>query len=293
MTVVQYKGNQGTNVPNTSRGPSPYLWTDCPVDGLLNQTVDGVYFYDDFIDFGIPGTQTTEINLGRYKVFASTGGNWAVDTLPHAANTSNIGGVISVANDAAGEQATLGTAACPFYLTTDSASVGKLWFEARIATTGIATDCAQLFVGLCENNAGAFAGGLPLGDANATSATPAMIGWVRLEDGLGVLGTYYQDHATSWTAIQASSGTIAANTWTKVGFTFDPTDTLYPLKFYQNGVLVLTTANVPASITKATLAATTHLDAKGLGPCIATYADAQGTTNYLYLDWWRCAQIQN
>ena len=264
---------------NQGRAYSSF-WADCPEENIRRGRTNGTFFEDDFVDFGLPGTQTTEINLGRYKVFSVTAGKWQTDAMPHSTTPLGTGGIISGLGDSDGDSGAIGTQACPFSLATTVKS--KLWFEARIAVTSILTNMTHFFVGLGENAVATFAAAVPLDNANATSATLAMIGFNRLEDGLGVLNTSYADQAALWTDIQAAANsTLAANTWIKLGMTFDFTDQADILRagrFYVDGV------ECTSYLTKAALAALTHVDAKGLGFLMAYYADSAGTACYHYID---------
>lgn len=267
----------------TDRGPSPGLWADAPsISALRDNPTLGWFHDDDFVDFGLPGTQTTEINLNRYKVYNTGAGKVITDSMPTATGTATAGGIISMLCDTAGDQSVIGTHACPFSL---NASRGKLWFEARIATTSIATAMTHIFLGLGNNADVTFGAAIPLADADATGTAVALLGFTRLEDGLGVLNTSYTDEAASYTHVQTSAGSIAANTWVKLGFTFDPFGGSSAVQFYVNGTKTTT------ALSATTLAALTHLDASGLGPVFAQFADGSGTANYAYLDWWRCIQI--
>ncbi len=275
---VQYSGG---SIADQSSGLSNF-WADCPIEEIQNGDRRGIHFFDDFIDFGLPGTQTTEINLGRYKVYNTGAGKVINDAMPHAASPVSQGGIISMLCDTAGDQSVIGTHACPFALTSTSL---KLWFEARIAVTSIATAMTHLFIGLGNNVDVTFGAAIPLADADATGTAVALLGFNRLEDGLGVLNSAYTDEAATYTNVQAAAGAIAAETWIKVGFTFDRSKGDRCIEFYVNGVKCST------AMTAAALAALTHLDASGLGPVFAQFADASGTANYAYLDWWRCAQL--
>lgn len=271
-----------------TRKESPAIWGDCPWRdiGDPRSTINGVRFFDDFEAFGLPATQTTEINLGRYKVYNTGAGVVQTDAMPHSTTPGQAGGIISMLCDTDGDASAIGTQASPFLLTTTQN--GKLWFEARVATTSILTNMGQWFVGLCENAVVTYGAATPLANADATASTPAMIGFNRLEDGLAVLNTSYADHAAAWTDIQASANTtLAANTWIKLGFTIDFTASADPLRcvrFFVDNV------ECTSAMTKAALLALTHLDVKGLGPCMAFFADSAGTADYTYLDWWRVAQ---
>ncbi len=266
---------------------SPAIWADCPWEDILDprSAIDGIAFFDDFLDFPLPGTQTSEAWLGRYKVYNTGSGKWITDAMPHSATASTTGGVVSTLCDTDGDAAALGTQASPFLLTTTMTN-SKLWFEARIATTSILTNMGQLFCGLAENQIATFGAATPLANADATASTLAMIGFNRLEDGLGVLNTSYADHAATWTDIgAAANSTLAANTWIKLGIKVNMADTLRCVRFYVDNV------ECANAMTKAALLATTYLDVSGLGPCLAFFADSAGTADYVYIDWWRGAQI--
>ncbi len=203
--------------------------------------------------------------------------------MPHSTTAGTAGGIISGLCDTDGDSMAIGTYASPFLLTTTMS--GKLWFEARIATTSILTDMGQIFCGLCENRVAAFSSTVPLGNGDTLNTSNAMIGFRRAEDGLGVLDTIYGDHsATAGVIGAAANSTLAANTWIKLGMVFDPSDALRCVRFFVDGVECLT------AMTKAALLALTYVDVSGLGPCLAFYADSAGTADYLYLDWWRVAQ---
>lgn len=277
MNKQQYSG---TSVADTSSGNSNF-WADCPIGELNSGSRRGIHFFDDFIDFGLPGTQTTEINLGRYKVYNTGSGTVKTNKFPNSSGDQS-GGVISMLCDTAGDQSVIGTHACPFTLSSTSL---KLWFEARIATTSIATAMTHIFMGLGNNADVTFGAAIPLADADATGTAVALLGFNRLEDGLGVLNSAYTDEAATYTNVLASVGSIAADTWVKVGFTWDRAKGANALEFYVNGVKSGTV------VSASTIAGLTHLDASGLGPVFAQFADSGGTGNYAYLDWWRCAQL--
>lgn len=280
LNAIQHKLNRTVD---QDRKYSPAIWADCPFLAILTNKIDGVIFDDDFTDFVIPGTQTTAIWKGRYSVYAGSG-SWANDAMPHSATAQGTGGIISALP---GDNASvvIGTQSCPFSLLTTQG--GKLWFEARIATTSILTNAGQLFCGLGETAVTTYSATIPLGNANATSNALAMIGFNRLEDGLGVLNTSYADHATSWTDIgAAANSTLAANTWIKLGMKVDFSSNADPLRcvrFFVDNVECTT------AMTKAALLALTSLDVVGLGPILAFYGDSEGS-DYVYIDKWRCVQ---
>ena len=296
MSVNSTRHRQNSTTANTSRKPSPAIWGDCPWEELNDprSEIDGITFFDDFTDglevpFATGALQTTSGALGRYKAFSVTAGVWGPDNMPHSTTAAVFGGVISGLCDSNNDQAALGTYVCPFLLTTTQNS--KLWFEARVAKTSIATNMGQFFVGLGETQVlgtTGYTASVPLADTDTNATTLAMLGWQRQEDGLGVLNTVYADHASPFTNVQASANTtLAANTWIKLGFRVDMASANACVRFFADNVETTT------PMTRATLLATTFLDVSNLGPLIAFYADSAGTADYTYLDWWRCAQTLN
>lgn len=275
-----YRGNFSSTA-NLNRLHSPNLWYDCPMGGIINKSVDGLHFFDDFLTFNLPATQTTAVTQGDYTAYCATAGQWIQDAMPHSSTAGVANGWISGLCDTDGDSMAIGTNSAPILLTTTQ--TGKFWFEARIATTSILTNMGQIFLGLCESPAlAAYSSTVPLGNADTANATNAMIGWRRAEDGLTVLDTVYADHSTTYGVVQASANslTLAANTAIKLGIKVDMGDATNCVQFYVNGIRTST------SMTKAALLALTYLDVAQLGPVLAFYADSAGTADYLYMDWW-------
>lgn len=276
----------GTSVADTSNDLSSF-WADCPFADIRNGWRRGWFQEDDFAEFAPIGfatgaLQTTEGGIaGKYKVYCATAGTWVpVNAVP---TTDVGGGIIRALCDTDGDAAALGFGSTPFLLNN---TCGKLWGEARFAITGIATNNAQVFVGLGENNVMTFGAAQPLGNADVANTTGAMIGINILEDGLGVINACYQDRSATWVNPTSGTGigTVAANTFHKVGWVYDPRDSVNAFTWYVNGVK-------KCVVSAATVTALTSLDVKGLGLVAAMYADSAGTANYLYLDWWKCYQV--
>jgi hypothetical protein len=283
MNSQQYSGS---SLADTSSSLSNF-WGDCPLSDIRGGLRRGWWQSDDFaewapIGFATGALQTTEGGIsGKYKVYSATAGTWVpVNAVP----TTDIGGGLIRGNaDSTGDQVSLAFGAAPFLLNN---TCGKLWCEVRLAVTSILTNMSQIFVGLGETTVMLLGAAQPLGDTDIANATGALIGFNTLEDGLGVLNSCYEDRSTTWTNVKAGLTTgLAANTFIKLGMVYNPNDSTNAITFYVNGVRQ---ANV---ISATTLAALTSLDVKGLGLCVAMYADTGGTANYLYLDWWHAYQL--
>lgn len=282
MAVNKITFAQSGTVDQT-RGPSGRIWGDCPWNTIVDDPGKGIAFFDDFLDFPLPGTQTTQITLGRYKVYNTGAGVVQSDAMPHSSTASVVGGVISTLCDTSGDASALGTQASPFLLTTTQ--LGKVWFEARVAIDSILTATGTWFVGLAENLNLTYGAAIPLGTSDAVSNAGAFLGFTRLSNGLAVLNSSSADHATGFTHLQTSANTtLLAQTWIKLGMTIDFQDTTRCVRFFVDNVECTT------AMTKAALLAMTFIDVSGLGPCWAFFAGASGTACYTYMDWWRAAQ---
>ena len=298
MTVViNPRGNTyDATKANTERGVSRQIWSQSAWQEIkdLRAIRDGLALFDDFEDFPFAGAaQTADTPLGRYKVFSKDTGavgaaarvrasGFPASASDLTADTTYPGGIIVLQTNTDNDSTTIALANSPFNLTTTNS--GKLLFEARVATNSILTNMGQLFVGLAETRRISVSLNIPLVTTDAISNTGAMIGFNRLEDGLGVLNTSYADRAAVWTNIQAAAGAIAANTWIKLGMIFDPKDALRCIRFFINGVECAT------AMTRAALLALTNLDVVQLGPCVSFFADAAGTAAAVYVDWIACEQ---
>lgn len=287
MTVssVKYRGNQGSNVPNTIAGVfSPSIWSDCPIDQLRNGEIAGSLFeMRDWSEYPLAGTLTTQIGHGKFKVFATSAGTIA-PTASVFTTTKPIGNVLALTFDAdADDSASIAQSYPTFRMSGLTSNSGKLWFEAEIGLNVITTDGTALFCGLAETNLWTLATGVPFNAGDAITNSAAAIGFRHLEDGLGVLGTCYSDRATSFTDVTASAGTIAAATLTKVGMVYDPLETNNCITFWQNGI------KLSGTVSRSTLTGLTNLDAGVLGFLFAACADTVDT-GVAYLSQLRVAQ---
>lgn len=280
MQSMLLKNNLGSE--NTDRGPSPGLWGDCPIMSILEGSVAGTIFADDFVDFPLIGTQTTQIAHGRYKVFATGSGTVAGVS---AVNSVELGkGILDFGVDTDNDSASLAQSYPSFLL---KSTAGKLWFEARLAYTPILTNGIGWFLGLAETDLWTLATGVPFNAGDAITNAASAIGFRKEEDGLGVIDTVYSDRATSFTNIgDAAASVDAAYEFIKLGIKFDPSAPAADrVKFYANNLELAT------SLSASALAALTNLDANALGLLFAVVADSAGTTGHAYLDWWRCVQL--
>jgi hypothetical protein len=280
MDAVTLKNNLGS--ADTNRNPSPNIWGDCPLLSIIDGSIAGTYFIDDFVDYPLIGTQTTQIAHGRYKVF-NTGSGTVVGV--SAVNSLEIGkGVLDIAVDTDGDSGSIAQSYPSFLLTS---TAGKLWFETLLCWTPITTNGIGFFVGLAETELWTLATGVPFNASDAITNSASAIGFRKPEDDLTTFDTVYSDRATSFTNIGNAEGSVdAAYQWTKLGMVFDPNAPAADrIRFYQDNVELST------KVTNAALIALTYLDANALGLILAVIADSAGTSGHVYPDWWRCVQL--
>ncbi len=272
-------------VASSTREPTPIIWADCPVADIQENPTKGFHVYDDFLNIGLVPTETTQIAYPPYKVYATTGAVVGPVQTINSVILGN-GGVMGFVNNADNDGKSLAQPYPHAYMTGSKANGGKLWFECQIAISSIVTNMIGWFVGLAETDKWALSATIPFNAASASlNNGAAAIGFFGDEDGLGVYQSVVSDRATSFTAINATLGTLAAYTFVKLGMVYDPNETADCVKFYVNGVLDAT------RYTNANIVATTNLKANALGMIMATIADSAVSTNAMYLRWWRLAQL--
>lgn len=281
MTVntVDFRGNLGAY--NTDRNPSPNVWYDCPWLDLVEGNRSGVWFFDDFLSFPITPA-TAEGNWGQYAQFSSTGGTITAGT--------GRGGEAIFASDGDNEGASIRTLATPFKI---DQSLGKFWFECRIKSSTVADTKHGIFVGLLEN--AALTATVPIA-ADGTLADQNLVGFHRLEGDGDQIDTVYKANGVTQVSVQSdvlsttntAAGTLAADTYIKLGMVFDPTNDISGtnyLSFYVNNLRLATAKQIPAAD------GTDFPNDVGLGLVFAVLNATGSTPGNATIDWWRAAQI--
>lgn len=278
-------------VANTTRYPSPDIWGDCPWNDMEEACQEaghplgyfGTRFWDDFNDFPLIGTQTTQIAHGRYKVFNTGAGT--VRGVSTVNSVEMAGGYVASNLDTDNDSFTLAHSYPSFLLSGLTTNSGKLWFECRLAFTPAATNGLGWFVGLAEVEQWTAATGVPFNGSDAITNSASAIGFRKPEDDTTTADTVYSDRATSFTAIGDADITgLAAYTFVKLGFVYDPERSADCIRFYKDNQQL---TNV---VSRTTLTGLTNLDANALGFIWSGVADTAGTSSEMYLDWVRIAQ---
>lgn len=276
-------GQQGTAITDPQRW-SPAIWSKCPWGSIKNDPSLGRFWEENWSDFPLIGTQTTQIGHGRYKLFSSASGT--INPVSAVNSVEIQGGALKMNTDTDNDAAIIAQSYPSWRMSGSSASSGKLWFEAIVAQKSVVTNMAASFIGFGETDLMTLAVALPLNAGDPITNDGAMIGFRIEEDGLGVIDTVYSDRATSFTNIgDTEGGTLVAYTFKHLGILYDPLDIDRCVRFFTDNVECST------ALSRAALVALTNLDANALGFLAGTVADSAGTAHELYIRGWRCAQL--
>lgn len=295
--TVAYRGYQSTNIPNTNAVPSPNIWYDCPFGQIRNGDVNGTAIWDNFDESqGFAALPTTEGIWGRYKLFSS-----ATATVAQVADSTATASTGSASSMKLTPQATnnlsvsMATPSLPFriannQLASSPTTVGKFWFECRVALGDItATTGGTAVIGVASQRT--LIVGDPLTTSDAMISTLDFVGFQRPVTAVTWDATY-QATGVAPVIVKAGVSAVAAAAYVKLGMVYDPTTNI--LTYYVSGVpastrkyLAYTGTNTSGSLATT---GTDFPDGVQMGLILAVM---QGSTaaQTLTIDWWRAAQL--
>lgn len=283
---VDYRGGPMASA-DTRRSPSGAIWSRVPWSEIKAGTIPGIAQFDDFDAAGlIPATLTTQITYPPYKIHANANTGIVQPTTFNSVETP--GGFLGLLGDSDGDDASIADFSASHLMSGSNTYTQRICFEARIAVSAITTLTAGWFVGLAEVDAITLTSSSPWTQTtDATSTEGSYLGFFKAEAGTTAIQTAVNDRAAAFTAIDATAGTLAANTWTKLGLIYDVSKTAECVTFFQDGVPLAT------KYTSTQLAATTNLKANPLGRLITVHTSSGGAYPTLYLDWWKVSSEFN
>ncbi len=227
---VQYVGRTA----DTSRGLSPGVWADCPLQGIRNGDVNGIIVDDDFlISTAITAVTTDSTLVGLpYFGFNSSGGT---HTQPDVT-----GGVLALTEATANEANFIRSYVYPFQI---SSQLGDLWFEARVKVSSITN--LGMIVGLWDAVANTVDIPLSAADPPIMATTGNFVGFRMLEGAAAVDAIYKADGVAvvAGQTVNTACATLVADTYVKLGMKFQKRTGL--LSYYVNGVPCANTKAVP------------------------------------------------
>lgn len=235
MTVrdVRYAGFDAAQKAagnSISRGLSEALWYDCPLT-RINATREGWRDGDDFTEFVYSATD------GAAKYIADQS-----DSIATVSGIEERGGVVRIAigatdNNEAWFQAGAAISG-PFNIYT---GYGDLWFETRIRLDDVNDDYGNIMIGL--SNPLAVGADIFQADNTALMADIDFVGFRTLPASGSTLQFVHQTTGST-TATVVAAGTLAEDTWHKVGFRYDDKTKL--ITPYFDGVALGTTVAASA-----------------------------------------------
>lgn len=260
---------------DTRRIMSPAIWHDCPIDALRSDPTQGVFFFDDFLNFS---QHISDQDTQQYAGYIDTG--VTLKQLPV------VGGVLEVAgNDADNDEGSIttggntGTLAVLSDVT--STRSGPLWFECRIKKASVADNALAFFVGLHEEG-GAIADAL-VNDTGVVGDKDSIGFTVHHDNGEEINFHYKKAGATAQEI--ANIATMVADTYIKLGFKFDPRQPVESrIRVFVNNVEYST------KVTHDQMVASTFPDNEELALLLATKVGAAAESKF-QMDWWMLAQM--
>lgn len=283
MTRVMLKDNLGSE--RTDRWFSPNIWGDCPIEAIVNGTIPGRFFQDDFVGV-VPNTSagagaTTGLGTAGYFIYGDTG-----VTVKAQAGVEE--GVLEVAgNDADNDESVVSTGSPSFIISDTAGDDKKLWFEARVKKASVADNACGTFVGLGwdHGNGVSVAKTLCLTDDDAALGAFSFIGFHVDQANGDAMDFVYKANGQSAVVKIAAVEVPVADTFTKVGFVYYPDNpAAKKIKVFINNVEQTT------YVTATNIATATFPDAE---PMAMVWAAKVGTAaeSKAQMDWWRAAQL--
>lgn len=281
--TIQYAPTSPDYSGDTDRAPSPAIWADCPIEEIHRLGI-GWGFHDDFIGFEDP---TTAKAYGKYLKLDT--GDCTLSGSPEKGGAIKLFGTTD--NEDCGIK--LGDASsAPFLIPANSGSIGKLWFECRIKKSTIADAKAGFFVGLADE--AALAANF-IADAGNDFADNDLLGFWNDEtdDSTGShVHIVTQKSGAAFDTIVDTAAELAADTYVKLGFKYDPSAPADKrITFYVNGLDVGTYVGENSGDATVYLGDTTNFPGgEEMAPiCYLNMASTDDVS--VYMDWWRCYQL--
>ncbi len=285
MSVVKY----GSAAQPVSRGPSPIIWADCPVNSFLNDPGKGIHLFDDFTNSGI---ELEEAARGAWtggigKIISDI--NWYGFTetalVADVALQADDEGVLMLDTDGSDDDTVGITSGDNVQGIIRSPKVGELkkfWFEVRIKVNTITNTDLSWFVGLMEP--GKLSNGSPLGAAPTAPADVDYFGFFVAEADGDDLTIIHNEAGAGVAQSVTGQITLEADTYVRIGIKLDTRTS--KIRFYKDGVDLGDDAAISIGTTNANWPGDTNMDVM-----ITATSGALGENgDNLKIDWVRVAQ---
>lgn len=203
------------------------IWGDFPYQNRFRFPTQWIYWFDDFTFVPSLTSATTAVNRWPYMSYIDTS-----DTIVALATTKTIGVLrLSVAaTDNNAPVITLSGDASVAFMLDDNTTADrrKLWFDARWKKSIVTDNGVSIFMGLSEE-ARSVNNGLMTDDDGLPITTIDVVGFNVLQDNGEELDFVWQkasaakqEHAALVTTTNSAATGLAADTYIKTGFKYDP-----------------------------------------------------------------------
>jgi len=267
---VQHKGPTGASSAQT-RGLSARIWGRLPIKNWSVGLGGGRFFFDDFMNH--PAHISTQ-TIGNYASYIDTG-----VTLKQSPSDQT-GAVVVLGNNADNDEGSMiSGGGAGGMVALDATGSGRIAFECRCKKEVIVDNGLGFFIGLSEE--GSQAGNALVDDTGAV-ADKDFVGFSNLADDGDSLDFTWKTNGQT-VQVHADIATMAADTYMKMGFLYDPA---HPADkrikiFIDNGV------EETVYVTSTQMAAATFPDDEELCLFFATkMLTADTTARAFTLDWW-------
>lgn len=221
---------------SSTRMFSPLLWADCPYFELERGLKDGFTFFDDFTGNFVQAANVAAASTTLTDPWAAFTNATAGATIASGVSPSDAVGTVVLATNTASEGLTMGLQTAKNTTANIDAlsATNRVWFECRIkgGSTSATTNRLGIAVGL-----GQVGRLITLGQQASTSVVAAIDSITLLKSAVGTTAIQTVIGNGTATVVNATAGTFAASTYTKLGFYWNGTTGT----FYQDGAALTTT----------------------------------------------------
>jgi hypothetical protein len=236
-------------------------------------------YFDDFDNFG---QEISAQNIAKYASYIDVG--VTVKASPVQSLVNGEFGVLEIAgNDADNDEGSIITGGNSGTLALISKAAGAsklLAFECRVKKASVADNACAFFAGLSEE---ALAAADTLVDNTGELADKDFVGFRVLHDNGEEVDFAWRKAGAAVQEV-AVVGSMAADTWVKLGFLYDPdANATKRIRIFVNGAEV-------GAVTNAQCIAVTFPDGEELAMLLATKVGAAAESKF-QMDWWAVGQI--
>lgn len=279
---LNYRAAVGRSLQTSStRMFSPLVWASVPAYELANGLKDGFLYFDDLIGRNTQAANVAAASTTLTEPWCAFTGATAGSTVSSEVltDTSVAAGAVGVMQlnctttqegVVAGLHTSLNTNAPIGALI----ATNRVTWEARLKISSITTQEIAFFAGLLPIAKIATPVSTVFATAGSVMAAIDHIGFMKIAAGTTAIKTVHGDGTA--TVLNATAGTIAADTYTKLGFTWDGATAT----FYQDGAALTTTLALGATQFPAGANLAWHL---------AMMTGSGASDNIVSLDWVRIA----